>query len=82
MKRYKIYIDITDIYKDITKLNIRNYSDPFLVLFIEAHNPDDACHQCLINIKKEIIRAKDNITNRIFCRLIKKYVRFDKVIQL
>ena len=82
MKRYKVYIDISDVYQDIRKLNIRNYADPFVIIFIEAHNPDDACHQILVNLCKEIIRKENSIKKRIFCRIIKKYIKFDRILQL
>lgn len=82
MKRYKVYVDVSNIYRDLIKFNIREYSDPFLILFISADNPDECLHQATINIIKKIIIKDSTIKTLIFCRLIKKYIRFDKIQQL
>lgn len=82
MNRYKINIDISDIFKDIFKFKIREYSEPFLIIFITADDPDDACHQILINLIKAILQKNNSMETRIFCRLIKKYIRIDKIIIL
>ena len=82
MKRYKVYVDITDIYRDLIKFKIREYSDPFLILFITANDPDDCLIQIIDNLINSILIRDSSIQTRIFCRLIKKYIRFDRIISL
>jgi len=82
MKRYKVYVDVTDIYRDLIKFKIREYSDPFLILFITANDPDDCLIQVMHNIINSILLKDSSMQTRIFCRLIKKYIRFDKIIRL
>jgi hypothetical protein len=82
MKRYKVYIDISNIYRDLIKFKIREYSDPFLILFITANNPDDCLTQIVYTIINNILSKDDCIKTRIFCRLIKKNIRFDRIINL
>lgn len=82
MKRYKVYVDVTDIYRDLIKFKIREYSDPFLILFITANDPDDCLIQVKYNIINSILSKDSSIKTRIFCRTIKKHIRFDRIISL
>jgi hypothetical protein len=79
MKRFKIHVDISSFFKDISHYKIRKYSEPFLILFINAQNPDDAFHQIIVDIIEAILKQNNNLDTRIFCRSIKHLIRFDKV---
>jgi len=79
MKTHKVHIDISNIFDDIKRFNIREYYQPFIVTFIQAKNPDDACHKILIDLIRKIIKKDNSINTRIFCRSIRYKIRFDKV---
>ena len=79
MKTYKVHIDISNIFNDISKFGIREYYQPFMCIFTQAKDPDDACHKTLLDIIGKILKKNDDINTRIFCRLIKYNIRFDKV---
>lgn len=79
MKTYKVHIDISDIFNDIKHFKIREYYQPFMCVFIQAKNPDDACHKVLTDLIKSILKKNNNINTRIFCRLIKYNLRIEKV---
>ena len=50
-----------------------------MLKFIEAENPDDACHVVLDRIIQEILLENDSIEARILCRKIRKHMRIDKI---
>ena len=67
------------MFDDIKQFNIREYYQPFVVTFIQAKNPDDACYKILVDIIRKIIKKDDSINTRIFCRSIRYNIRFDKI---
>lgn len=79
MKTYKVHIDISNIFNDINKFGIREYYQPFICIFIQAKDPDDACYKILIDLIEKILKKENNINTRIFCRLIKYNIRIDKI---
>ena len=79
MRNYKISIDLSDLYLDITDFDLREYNKPFMLKFIEAENPDDACHAVLDRVIHEILSENNSIAARILCRKIRKYMRIDKI---
>lgn len=79
MKNYKISVDISNIFKDISKFNIREYNQPFVYIFISAKNPDDACYKILKDVISKILKKNDHVNTRVFCRLIRHNIRIDKI---
>ncbi len=79
MRNYKISIDLSDLYLDLADFDLREYNKPFMLKFIEAENPDDACHVVLDRIIHEILLENDSIEARILCRKIRKHMRIDKI---
>lgn len=79
MKTYKVHVDISNIFNDIKRFNLREYYQPFVVKFIQGKNPDDICHKLLIDLIRQILKKDDSISTRIFCRSIKYKIRFDKI---
>jgi hypothetical protein len=79
MKHFKIDIDLTDIYLKLSEYKLRQYTIPFFTYFIEAEDPDDACYESILRMINLILERDDSISTRIFCRTIKKYIRFDKI---
>jgi hypothetical protein len=82
MRNFKINIDLTDLFKELQQFRLREYSIPYLTLFIEADNPDDACYELTQRIITDILRQDNSIATRIFCKKIKTLIRFDKILSL
>lgn len=53
-----------------------------MIIFVEAADPDDACHLIRKRIKYSIMNSKNTIEARICCRRVNKLLRIDKVYAL
>lgn len=82
MRNYKINIDLTDIFRQLQEYKLKEYPMPYLTLFIEADNPDDACHELIQRIICDILKRDSSIDTRIFCRKTRKMIRFDRILSL
>lgn len=82
MRNFKINIDLTDIFLHLLEYKLKEYPMPYLTLFIEAEDPDDACYELVKRIMNDILRKDNSIKTRIFCRKAKKLIRFDKIMSL
>ena len=72
-------LDLSDLQKDLSKYDLREYRLPFSLYILEADNPDEACHEILRRIMNSVIKQKKSIESRILCRKIRRYMRLDKI---
>ena len=79
MRNYKISIDLADLYIQIKELDLKDYNQPFMLKFIEAENPDDACYVVLHRIIQEILETETSIKSRILCRKIRRFLRIERI---
>ena len=79
MRNFKIYIDLSDVYLELAKLDLRKFRDPFDVVFVEAENPDEACLIVIRRIVSAIMQESDSLTNRILCEKLKRTIRIDRI---
>lgn len=79
MKNFKVSIDLSNIFKDISQFKIREFDAPFLIIFIQASNPDEVCSELIYRIINEILKKDNSIKTRIICRCVRKNIRFDKI---
>lgn len=79
MRNYKLTIDLLDVYSDLSNYDIREFNYQFMLIFIEASDPDDACFSVINRIINAILKQDQSIEARILCRKIRKYIRFDKI---
>lgn len=82
MRNYKLYIDIVDLFEYLVKFDIIEYRSFFMTVFVEAANPDDACHIIRNRIKRSIMKLDDSIEARIVCRRVNTLLRIDKIYSL
>lgn len=82
MHNFKIYIDLLNLQKCLSKYTLREYSIPFSIYFIEAANPDDACYEIMKRLMKIVLKQDNTIEGRIVCRKIRRHMRIDKVISV
>ena len=60
---YKIKIDTRKAIEPLNKLGITTVSQENLFFFVNAENPDDACHIALNKLKTKII--EEDLTDEI-----------------
>lgn len=79
MRNFKISIDLVDVHIELKKFSLREYSLPYSLIFVEADDPDDACHLVLYRLIKLLMDQDSSIETRILCKKLKKYMRIDKI---
>ena len=79
MRNFKISIDLSSIYLELSHLNMREYTKPFMLVFIEAANPDDACITVIRRIISQIMNNGDSLENRIICQRVKRLIRIERI---
>jgi len=82
MRNFKISIDLSDLYLELVDLDMREFTQPFMLVFIEAENPDDACFEVISRIIQIILNNGKTIENRILCRKLKNKLRIEKIYSL
>jgi hypothetical protein len=82
MRNYKLEVDLLDVINELSPLDLVGYRTPFLTVFVEADNPDDACHSFLRMIKSAILTRDSSMQMRLLCRRITNLVRVDRVYPL
>lgn len=68
-----------DLFQDIFLLDLIGYRDPFLTIFVEASDPDDACCALIHLIISSILSKGDSMKNRILCRNVRRKIRIDRI---
>lgn len=82
MRNFKISIDFSDLYLELVDLYMKEYTQPFMLVFVEAEDPDDACFKVLSRIIQIILNNGKTIENRILCRKMKYKLRIEKIYSL
>ena len=82
MQNYKLEIDLLDIINELTPLDLIGYRTPFLTVFVEDDNPDDACHAFLRMLKSAILTRDNSMDMRLLCRRLNNLVRIDRIYAL
>jgi len=52
---------------------------PFMIMFVEADDPDGACNTAMFRIMDEIMFSGVNIQNRILCRKLRRKIRIERI---
>lgn len=79
MRNYKLHIDLVDLYEYIIEFDLIEYRNMFMIVFVEAPDPDEACYLIRKRIKYSIMNTDSSIKARIACRMVNKLLRIDKV---
>ena len=77
---YKIKIDARQAIESLNKLGITRVDQENLFFFVNAENPDDACHIALNKLKTKVI--EEDLTDEIVDYLEDELVHEIKVIKL
>lgn len=59
MKIYKIYMDLSLVISRLNKFRLYEYSSSFPTIFVDARDPDEACHLAYFRLV-EILLKQDN----------------------
>ena len=79
MRNFKVTLDLSDCFKRVSEYDLREFDSPFLIIFIQANDPDEVCHELVERIVNQILKKDTSIDARILCREVRKLVRFDKI---
>ncbi len=77
---YKIKIDTRKAIKSLNELGITRVDQENLFFFVNAENPDDACHIALNKLKTKVI--EEDLTDEIVDYLEDELVHEIKVVKL
>lgn len=82
MRNFKVSLDLSNIFREIEKYKLREFDAPFLIIFIQADDPDEVCYELLLRIMNQILIVDNSMSTRILCRKLRKKIRFDRIQQL
>lgn len=82
MRNFKVSLDLSNIFREIEKYKLREFDAPFLIIFIQANDPDEVCYELLLRIMNQILIVDNSMSTRILCRKLRKKIRFDRIQQL
>lgn len=82
MRNFKVSLDLSNIFREIEKYKLREFDAPFLIIFIQADDPDEVCHELLLRIINQMLKVDDSMSTRILCRKLRRKIRFDKIKEL
>jgi hypothetical protein len=79
MKNYKVSLDLSDVFREIERYKLREFDAPFLIIFIQANDPDEVCYELVERLLNQLLRKDSSIKTRVLCRVIRKKIRFDRI---
>ena len=79
MRNYKVSLDLSDIFREIKVYKLREFDAPFLIMFIQASDPDEVCSELLHRLMSQLLSKNNSIKTRVLCRKIRQKIRFDKI---
>jgi len=79
MRNFKVTIDLSDCFSKVSEYDLREFDSPFLIIFIQASDPDEVCYELVEKIVNQILKKDSSIDARILCREVRKLIRFDRI---
>ncbi len=79
MPNYRISLDLSDLYTELSDYDLREYRLPFSLYILEADSPDDACYEILKRIQNSLMKQAQGVDTRVLCRKVRKLMRIDKI---
>lgn len=79
MRNFKVSLDLSNIFRDIKKYKLREFDEPFLIIFIQAEDPDEVCYEIIMRIITQILKIDNSVQARVICKNVRKKIRFDKI---
>tara|TARA_A100001515_G_scaffold102170_1_gene82904 strand:- start:3557 stop:3808 length:252 start_codon:yes stop_codon:yes gene_type:complete len=60
MKIYKVDMDLSFVIARLKKFNLKEYSDQFPTIFVEAKDPDEACYLAYFQLVEILLKQDDS----------------------
>lgn len=60
MKIYKIYMDLSLVMPRLKKFKLYEYSSNFPTIFVDARNPDEACHLAYFRLVEIMLKQNNS----------------------
>ena len=60
MKIYKIYMDLSLVMPRLKRFNLGEYSSNFPTIFVDARDPDEACHLAYYKLVEILLKQDDS----------------------
>jgi len=60
MKIFKVYMDLSLVMSRLIKFKLREYSSNFPTIFVEARDPDEACHLAYYKLVEILLKQDDS----------------------
>lgn len=77
MKIYKVHMDLSLVMARLKRFKLGEYSNPYPIIFIEARDPDEACHLATFKLVEILLNQDDSNETS----LLAKDVLFDITIR-
>jgi len=68
MKIYKVELDLSLVIGRLTKYNLQQYNSSRPTVFVQAENPDDACHLAYYQLAEIILKQDLSKETALFVR--------------
>jgi len=68
MKIYKVELDLSLVIGRLTKYNLQQYNSSHPTVFIQAENPDEACHLAYYQLAEIILKQDLSQETALFVR--------------
>lgn len=79
MKIYVIKIDMTNVLDRLKKFKLQEFNHEYPEIFIEAQDPDEACHLCHCKFAETILRNDSSTSTANFIKELENDFRILKV---
>ena len=70
MKIYKVKLDLSLVIARLKKYNLQQYNSAHPTIFVQADNPDDACHLAYYQLAEKILKQDLSSETALFVREI------------
>ena len=68
MKIYKVELDLSLVINRLKKYSLKQYNSTYPTVFVEANNPDDACHLAYYQLAEIILKQDLSSETALFVR--------------
>ena len=68
MKIYKVELDLSLVINRLKKYSLKQYNSTYPTVFVEANNPDDACHLAYYQLAEIILKQDLSSETAVFVR--------------
>jgi hypothetical protein len=75
MKIYKVAMCLQMAIPRLKSFDLKEYAATRPILFVEAHNPDEACHKVMSSLISLILSQDDSLETKLLCKDIINDVR-------